>query len=245
MRREQKPRRFGYFLAEIFILILGISASFALNEWRVSKQESSQETELLLNFKQNLRVDSLALHEGMKQLKLQVENAQKLLMSDETLVIDSLANYSISLLNYVPFNTNDITYQQMKSSGRIGIIENDSLANRLVGLYESSFELVTTWTLIDAEHVRQKLIPFVEENFPFAIGLRYSQSDNFVKRELAKQIKSDQFKHLVQFGLSYKASTAVIVESVLEEIRETIAMIDSELPSSQTVYGRESTSQGQ
>lgn len=245
MRRDRKSRGFGYFLAEIFILILGISASFVLNEWRINRQERQQEQELLQNFKANLAVDSLVIYNGVKQLKMQVKYGENLLRDNGELPLDSLVKYSVSLLNYVPFSTNDITYQQMKSSGRTGLIQNDSLASQLTGLYENGFEILTTWTLIDAEHVRQKLIPYVEENFPFALGLQYGSADNTVQREFLRQVKSDQFKHLVQFGMSYKASTSYIFEQVLSEIKEAINMIDDELSTSQKSSDPENTSQGQ
>ncbi|NVK83760.1 MAG: hypothetical protein HWE21_05530 [Cytophagia bacterium] len=245
MRRDRKSRGFGYFLAEIFILILGISASFVLNEWRVNRQERKQEQELLQNFKANLAMDSLVIHNGLKQLKAQVKNAERLLIANETLEIDSLVVYSVSLLNYVPFNTNDITYQQMKSSGKTGLIQNDSLASQIIGLYENGFERLTSWTLVDSEHVRLKMIPYVEENFPFTLGLNYRLADNAVQREFGRQVKSDQFKHLIQFGMSYKASTAYVFEQVLAEIKEAIDMIDDELSTSQKSSDPESTSQGQ
>lgn len=245
MRRDRKSRGFGYFLAEIFILILGISASFVLNEWRLNRQERHQEKELLQSFKGNLAVDSLVIHNGLKQLRIQVKYGEKLLRDNGELPLDSLIQYSVSLLNYVPFNTNDITYQQMKSSGRTGLIQNDSLSDQLVGLYENGFELLTTWTLIDSEHVRLKMIPYVEENFPFALGLQYSLADNTVQREFSRQLKSDNFKHLIQFGISYKASTAYIFEQVLKEIKVAIDMIDDELSTSQKASDPESTSQGQ
>ena len=245
MRRDKKSRGFGYFLAELFILILGITASFALNEWRVNRQERSQEIQLLQSFKENLAVDSLVISGGLKQLEVQVKYAQRLLLAGDTLGTDSLTIYSISLLNYVPFSTNDITYQQMKSSGTAGLIRNDSLANQLIGLYENGFEILTTWTLIDSEHIRLKMIPYVEENFPFFQGLQYPIAGNSIQREFARQVRSDQFKHLVQFGLSYKASTKYIFEKVLGEIREAIEMIDNELSTSQKASDPKSTSQDQ
>lgn len=182
---------------------------------------------------------------GLKRLKTQVKYGERLLVGNETLEVDSLMIYTVSLLSYVPFNTNDITYQQMKSSGKTGLIQNDSLASQLVGLYENGFEILTTWTLIDSEHVRLKMIPHVEENFPFALGLQYRLANSNIQREFVRQVRADKFKHLVQFGLSYKASTSMIFGKVLGEIKETIIMIDSELPSSQKASDLASTSQDQ
>lgn len=245
MRRDKKSRGFGYFLAEIFVLILGISASFGLNEWRINQQERNQEKELLQNFKTNLIVDSLVIHNGLEQLKIQVKYGQKLLRDQDELPMDSLIHYSISLLNYVPFNSNDITYQQMKSASNAGLIRNDSLSNKLIGLYENWLEIITTWTEVDSEHVRLRMIPYVEDNFPFALGLQYGWADNSVQREFIRQVNSDRFKHHIQFGISYKVSSSLVFEQVLSEIRQTIEMIDNELSISQTTSDLESTSQDQ
>lgn len=245
MRRERKSRGLGYFLAELLILVVGISASFALNEWRIERQESRQEVELLESFKANLAIDSLTLFSGSKQLKSQVENAQKVLLSDGNTPLDSIFIPVISLLNYVPFNSNDITYQQMRGTGTVSLIKNDSLAARIIGLYENDFEILTTWTQIDAEHVRGRLIPHVEENFPFTVGLQYSQASRAIQREFISQVQQDEFKHLVQFGLSYKSSTRAYFEAVLKDIRETIELINQELSTSQKASDQESISPDQ
>ena len=77
MKKESNFKKFRYFLAELLILIIGITASFALNEFRVNKQEQRQQKDLLKCFKANLVVDSTILHQGIKQLEGQLKNAQK------------------------------------------------------------------------------------------------------------------------------------------------------------------------
>ena len=133
MRKERKSKKFGYFFAELFILILGISVSFILNEWRVNKQERDQEIDLLKSFKENLITDSTTLHYGVRQLDSQVVYAQKEIGFNENTLNNEVITQVLSLLNYVPFNSNDITYQEMKTLGSSRIIKNDSLLSDIIG----------------------------------------------------------------------------------------------------------------
>ena len=231
MRREKKARKFGYFLAELFILVLGITASFALNEWRVNTQESKQQVQLLSNFKKNLVVDSTILSAGVKQLTLQLESANKILSTPTITYTDSLIISVLSLLNYVPFKSNDITYEEMKNLGNSRIIQNDSLLSSIIGLYENGYETVSTWAQIDGEHIELELIPYVEKNFPFVRGLNYPMADSKTKRDLMSAINQDEFKHLIQFGAAYKGSTKLVYSEALKDIKQLLVMIDSTLAS--------------
>lgn len=51
MPQAKRKRNFGFFIAELFILILGITASFALNEYRIGQQERKKEQKMLVNFR--------------------------------------------------------------------------------------------------------------------------------------------------------------------------------------------------
>ena len=229
MRRERKSRSISYFFAELFILILGITASFALNEWRISRQESQQQVELLENFKKNLVADSTILSAGVKQLTMQIEAAGKVLSVTNNVYSDSLVLNVLGLLNYVPFKSNDITYEEMKNLGNSRIIRNDSLLSSIIGLYENEYEKVINWSDVDGQHVKTQLIPFVERNFPFVPNLNYPLADTKTKRDLISAINQDEFKHLVQFGASYKMSTKFVYSEALKNIKHVLVLIDSTL----------------
>ena len=229
MNRNNRPRSVKYFIAEIFILVLGISASFLLNEWRLTQKERAQEIDLLESFKANLVVDSTLISSAITTLKVQLERGNKVLLNNSGAYSDSLRFQVLTLLNYVPFRSNDITYEEMKSVGSSHIIKNDTLRAQIIGIYENGYELLRTWNDIDSEHVRMKMIPYVEKNLPFAPGFNYFNEDASVKRKFVNAIQADEFKHLVQFGISYKMNTKAVFELMSAELKETIDLIDQEL----------------
>lgn len=232
MSRQNKNRGFGYFLAELLILILGISASFILNEYRISKAEESKEIELLNSFHENLTIDSTLLSAYVNVYERQIEIANSILgLERNASYTDSTARNVLGLLSYSPFSPSEITYQEMKSLGQSHILQNDTLLTELITLYEVNYESLQQWTDVDGAHVKKQLIPYMMENFPYVNGLNFPTMTAAQKREFMRQVNSDRYRYLIQFAASYKVSTKTVYEGILNEVRNVIDMINQELPS--------------
>ncbi len=229
MNKHRPSRNLKYFFAELMILIIGITVSFALNEYWQQKREEKQEIQLLKSFKANLINDSTLLSVGAEFMDSQVESARRLILLNENAPFtDSTALDVVTLLSYIPFTPEDITFQEMKSLGTSHIIQNDSLSKEIIGLYERSYENIQEWAGIDADHVKDKLITYTIEHFPFAPNLSFGAMKPNKKKEFMKIIQTDEFKHLIQWGMLYKQSTKIQFEQGLISIRSIIDKIDNE-----------------
>ncbi|OEK02164.1 hypothetical protein BFP97_11805 [Roseivirga sp. 4D4] len=230
MKKNGSSRNIKYFLAELMILIIGISVSFVLNEYRQQKKEERQEVQLLKSFKANLINDSTILSAGSELMSKQIESARRLiLLPNDAPFKDSTALDVVTLLSYLPFNPEDITYQEMKSLGTTYIIQNDGLSKEIIGLYERSYENIHEWTSIDSDHVKNKLIKFTIDRFPFAPNLNFAVLRPAKQRELMSLIRTDEFRHLVQWGMLYKASTKAQFDAGIASIESIIKKIDAEI----------------
>lgn len=230
MNKNRPTRNLKYFIAELMILIIGISVSFALNEYWQQRREQRQEVVLLQSFKDNLINDSTILSGGSDLMQTQIEAAQKLIgLSQDATFDDSVVINVVTLLSYIPFDAEDITYQEMKSLGSTHIIQNDKLSKQIIGLYERSYENIDEWTGIDADHVKDKLITYTIEKLPFSPNLNFGSLNNRKKQMFMESISQDEFRHLVQWGLVYKASTKGTFDRALVTIRSIIKDIDDEL----------------
>lgn len=231
MARQNKNRNFGYFLAELVILVVGITASFMLNEYRISRAEARKEVELLQSFHDNLTSDSTLLSAYLDIYDKQIDFANSILSLDQNAAYtDSTARNVLGLLTYSPFTPSEITYQEMLSLGESHIIQNDSLLTSLISLYEVDYDVVQEWAEVDGQHIKERLIPFLMEHFPYTNGLNFPAMSSAKKRELMKQVNSDQFRYLIQFGAAYKTSTKAFYEGTLVKVRFLIGLINSALP---------------
>ena len=226
MKKNRPTRNFRYFLAELFILVIGISISFVLNEYRIKQQEKRQEVELLNNFKSNLVNDSTQLNVAIRQTEAQIESGRRLLtLPPRAGFKDSLVFDVVMMLSYYSMKPTDITYQEMKSVGSTHIIRDDELLTAIISLYEVNYEAVSVWSEIDGDHVKDKMIGFTMDNLPYAPGLNYTLLSDKKKGEFMRQVTSDQFKYLVQFGLSYKESSLAIFKGAQDQIRLVLEKI--------------------
>lgn len=230
MERKRPVRNLRYFFAELLILIIGITVSFALNEYWLQKREEKQEVLLLQSFKNNLINDSLFFSTGIDILDSQIESAEKLVLLEPTATYkDSLVLNVVTLLSYLPFDPQDVTYEEMKSLGNTHIIQRDTLSKQLIELYDRTYEVVAEWAAIDGDHVKNKLITYTIDHFPFAPNLNFTLLSDRKKRQFVTSIQTDEFKHLVQWALIYKASTRANFDNGLKRIRSIIEQINLEI----------------
>uniref|UniRef100_UPI00404894E7 hypothetical protein n=2 Tax=Roseivirga sp. TaxID=1964215 RepID=UPI00404894E7 len=219
-----------YYMAEILILIFGISISFLLNEWRLNSQAKKEQIKLLEDFQANLRTDSLAISQIVKNLDIQQKASLTLLqLKADDVFSDSTTLNFLRTLSYSPFTPTQITYEQMKSLGASDLIENDSLAKQLVSLYEVSYKNVSEWTGIDGTHVKETLIPYTSQHMPFALYLNYSAMDANNKKRFMLELQKDELKYIMQFLLIYKASTKAVFDATAKSIAQLLQGIDQEL----------------
>ena len=227
-----KPERnnFRYYIAELLILVLGISLSFILNEYRVQKQEEKMEIELLDSFRDNLILDSLALHLQIKAQEVRAKTTTSLLnLTPESEYSDSMAYHMVILLNYGGFYPTDITYQEMRSLGNSHLIQNQEMLNEIIQLYEGDYDLVAEWSTLDKNFMTNQLMPYVYETFPFARKFSYHLLPPAKKREMMRVLTTDRTKNMIQNCELTLLGSSVIFERVLGEVRRIIDMLNSEL----------------
>lgn len=227
---RKKSTSIRYFLAETAILILGISISFLLNEWRLNRQARHEQVELLKDFQKNLKTDSVTVASIAKNLEAQMKASDYLLkLPADAVFSDSVAYNLLVTLNYAPFTPTQITYEEMKSLGTSNLIENDTLARGIIRLYEVIYKGVLEWTDIDGAHIKERLIPYTSDNFPFARNLNYSALDQGSKQRFMAELRKDKFLYIMQYLLIYKASTKVVYDNTFNALTELLSSIESEL----------------
>ncbi len=226
-----KRKNLSYYLAELLILVLGISLSFILNEWRQERSERKLESELLTQFRENLILDSISLSAQVQSLDLRMKAAQNLLLVDEsTPYTDTTARNLIFLMNFGAFYPTDITYQEMRSLGNSRLISNKELLQEMIQLYQSDFDLLAEWVDTDRSFVLNDLLPYMNSNLPFARGLNYSSMTPAKKRQLMKVLNEDETRYLAQYSEIMKIGNKQVFELALGEVRRIIGMLNEELP---------------
>ena len=152
-------------MVEIAIIVFAITLSLLLERWR----ENSHERNLEKKFLTGLRID---LQNDIEQLRSDssayntVQNGWRYLrnagINNIVLAQDSLRLYASTLFSTIGFIPNDSRFQALKSSSEFNVIEDDSLQNMILDLYQNSIPTLKGSTDYITNIKSEHLVPFIK-----------------------------------------------------------------------------------
>jgi hypothetical protein len=152
-RRSEHPSRGGPILAvlrhrwpeyliEIVVIVLSISISFALDQWKESRHEHEVEQLYLRTLSNNLTSDIDALNGAIPETQLVIRKAHRLLAICQggDLGSESINEDILDIARRPSFFAHDAGFTDLKSSGNLRVLHDFRLKNALFdyyGRYES------------------------------------------------------------------------------------------------------------
>ncbi len=206
-------------LSELLILILGITISFLLNEWRVSLQSNQDKNYVVNSIKKDLEMDTTILGGTLMLLKMMEEASDSLLRISKPVDNPAMtAPYVHLQMNTIsrPFTTSG--YLQATSTGGLKLIEDKELVNDLVKLYGVVIPYVESWYDIDRKTVTNEIMPYFNKNFPYSDKFTFKDLTPAQKQKFNKALLSDDFKNMIQTNQIVKGSLRQILKQTKEEM---------------------------
>ncbi len=225
-----------YAIGEIALVVIGILLALQINVWNQNSIDRINERDYLQQLLTELKADSLTLH----QQQIRFENnlpiiksfLRELNQSDNQKAFNqSFRKYLNKVWGATYFNSNNATFEEMKSSAKLGIIADKQLRNNIVILYnnlkltEKVFE--TTSTFI--EPMDQKLS--FDYGFAKYINLQAPMFDAYISEAEIFQLK--KIKPLLESNAANwhwnSMDLLPVIQVQLKELRETIVEIENYL----------------
>lgn len=210
-------------VVELFVVFIGITLAFTLNNWRENSKDRELEQQYIKSFYDEIdyttsRLDSVIIHNKVKK-----ERLKKMipLMESENMPIDS-AIVAISLMaeiNMFIGKTN--TYESIKNSGNFNIIQNFKVRSKIIEYYESykGKDLVESYYKM---YIDNYSIPFIIENLNLVNG-KIVNPKSFKGHEINNLIIG-YYQLLVQVINNYEDLAALnktvkeLIENVLQPV---------------------------
>jgi hypothetical protein len=153
------------FLLEIFIIVFAVTISIWFHNRSEQANQQENVKQFLLGLKSDL-VNDVKEMQNDKQSYLLQQAAFEYIASvkmNQSLNEDSLNIHKRWIFNTTGLNPNNGRFEGFKSSGRIGLIENNELQNDIMDLYQEDIVslLVTTNYYIDT---KKKLFEYIYQN---------------------------------------------------------------------------------
>ncbi|MGB5460830.1 MAG: DUF6090 family protein [Eudoraea sp.] len=140
MEKNKTGKYIKYAFGEILLVVIGILIALQINNWNEDRKERIIEQEIYENLLTDINVDRITLKERMtlamnetKALHNLVHNAYNIQKTTE----EYINLLSPVLWNADNFILQDKTFDELVSSGKLGVIKEKSLKNKILDYYKS------------------------------------------------------------------------------------------------------------
>jgi hypothetical protein len=128
--------RWPEYLIEIVVIVLSISISFGLDQWKERRREAELERLYLKTLSDNLSSDIDALHEVIPETQLVLRKAQALLDGNHASVPVAPAQQDLLDIARRPsFLAHDTAFSDLRGSGNLRVIHDFGLKNAMFDYY--------------------------------------------------------------------------------------------------------------
>ncbi len=200
---------------EIVIIIFSVSLSIGFHSWSEERHEQSEVKSFLRGVQIDLKKDMAEMKQDIQAYKNQ-KNAFNYLgniPNSKVASNDSLQVYAPYFYNFTGYGGNTGRYEGFKSSGKMAFIENDSLQNSILDLYEEKIPLLT----VSTDFYKNQKLKFSDYITEHTIDY---PSGNFTKIMASSPIKNRSKIYLAsvnQIIANYEGCIAQM-ESIVKEI---------------------------
>ena len=131
---------FKYAIGEILLVMVGIILALQVNNWNEDRKDKNLKQTFLIKLKSNLQDDILRFNEvsaSNEQYIMRIDSAMLILNNYKNYTTTDLQKHLKFLIFSSRFNTNRIAFDNLLSLGKINIIDNDSITERLFAYYKN------------------------------------------------------------------------------------------------------------
>lgn len=216
------------YVGELVIIFLGITLSWWFEEWRQDKQDRQRESLHLTNLRSNLETDSLTMSGELADMKESMRRLKALEKAIETGETDSLGHYIRSMIMVAEFHPNDSEFEVIKSTGEIGLIEDDTLRRDIMTLYEVIYGQIAFRIDLNHQAVISNNWDYAVNNFDLNKVIRSGHES-----ELKLDLKSDGRKMILRNKIDLSMLTTMVTirrfEDGLSKISKVRTRIENRL----------------
>ncbi|MCE7990563.1 MAG: hypothetical protein HEP71_01230 [Roseivirga sp.] len=206
---------------EVFIVIVGISIAFWLNNWGEEKKERRLEVEFLKTLRSDLAIDSAAFVYQIQQNERNIKHLRAFvkILRNEDYINDSVSWYVGAFLNRNNWIINSNTYEILKSGGKLDIISDFELRSDISVFYRiRAFQADRILDVIQ-NFADDQMDPYLTKNTDYFISR--SPDSSFI-RDL-------EFQNLLALWTEFSDQKLRLYEGILADITQLIFKLDAHL----------------
>ena len=210
-----------YAIGEILLVMIGILLAFQVDNWNEDREKKIEEIRTYENIREQILGDKRNI-EGQinynKKYMTQFEYGLKIILENDRTKLDTLASIIPNLMNYSDFDREGNIYETLVNSGKIQLLRNQSIVNR-IRLLEQRYNYLNRMENISYDIMIGYVAPGINPVM------------NFSTAEIIKQerIFSYEFQNIIFLLIRVMGEKEDTYLSAIDEIDRILALIDEEL----------------
>ncbi|WP_353779445.1 DUF6090 family protein [Winogradskyella sp. 3972H.M.0a.05] len=250
LEQNKMGKYFKYAIGEIILVVIGILIALQINNWNENRKERTIELSYLKRLTVDLEENKILWKETLNRKKKQLAAAHVFLnfrFSKNQDTVAKILPYFQALGNWKDININQVTFNEMVSSGNLNIISNDSIKIKLLDLDKLYKAILNNQEALKVEHrnlLHEQIMKIINTSNAFVTD---PNQKSVLKREFSKEEMSiyfDEFqKDLITLindkefingvvGIPYNAQLQFIsFREASDKVNELISLIEKEINS--------------
>ncbi|MCU0634312.1 MAG: hypothetical protein MUE41_05525 [Gemmatimonadaceae bacterium] len=213
-------------VVELAVLILGVSISFAVDQWRRDEDDRRYERRALRLIREGL-VEDTTLASRVIVLSSRFKNAhEQLLVGGPP---DSIDVWMDLAQSYADFKRVDWAYRELLATGNSRIIRHNEILGRLIRAYNTEYDALDEWDEINRQMVLNRIIPYVDDHSPYAPTSVTGTIISGLGAAYDALQTDDRFRNMQRSAAAYRGAQIAMAEDVKQRVRTLLPAVDSAL----------------
>ena len=167
-KAKKKKINWPYYLAELLVVFVGVTAGFLLNNWRMDQAEVRLEQKYLSSFYTDILEDEETLDSLIIRGKAKEDTLLSVLLKSiviDTPITEAQAQVVITEMMYLEwFSPSNDTYDDIINSGNLNLISDYSLKEKISSYYKFTKEVKSVEQYY-LDHMDNYGFPFMYRNY--------------------------------------------------------------------------------
>ncbi|MEZ5071232.1 MAG: DUF6090 family protein [Bacteroidales bacterium] len=207
-----------HYLGEIAVVIIGIVLAVQLNNLNEKRKNEEEGKQSLRRIAAELAIDQRRLDNSLSRIEQSEAKLKRILYQADTSHLDSMVFFLFSGYDHFAY---DAEYINLKYSGKLHLIQDEALRNRIVRYYEGRYTALQRTSDSQAEFSNNRILPYFSSTFP-------SDTTNRVDPALVLQCLDElAFRNLIVDQIGYYMQSRDVIQRanpgrILDMIRENL-----------------------
>lgn len=189
LNKKKLSKSILYYLAEIVIVVVGIFIAILLNNLNEDRKKAEDSKQSLKRISSDLRTEKYVIKQYKRRLSHSKNYLKDILYNGKDKHLDSIYFHAGQAFKHYKMNAE---YINLKYSGRLGLISNNTLRYNIVNYYEVYYAAYKEISDSHRQFVMEDLRQYFQKEFP-------SDTNNLINPVMVKQkLKDPQLVNLIK-----------------------------------------------